>query len=82
VNRLVPPGEALAAAVTLAQELAAFPQRCLRADRASLLSGWSQPLEAAMRQEFEGGLDVVRSGETAQGAQRFADGAGRHGEPA
>jgi enoyl-CoA hydratase len=35
-----------------------------------------------MRQEFEGGLDVVRSGETAQGAQRFADGAGRHGEPA
>jgi enoyl-CoA hydratase len=82
VNRLVPPGEALPAAVTLAQELAAFPQRCLRADRASLLSGWSQPLEAAMRQEFEGGLDVVRSGETAQGAQRFADGAGRHGEPA
>jgi enoyl-CoA hydratase len=82
VNRLVPPGEALPAAVTLAQELAAFPQRCLRADRASLLSGWSQSLEEAMRQEFEGGLDVVRSGETAQGAQRFADGAGRHGEPA
>jgi enoyl-CoA hydratase len=82
VNRLVPPGEALPAAVALAQELAAFPQRCLRADRASLLAGWSQPVEEAMRQEFEGGLAVVRSGETAQGARRFADGAGRHGEPA
>ena len=35
VNRLVPRGDALAAAVTLAGELAALPQTCLRSDRLS-----------------------------------------------
>lgn len=35
VNRLVPRGQALDAALRLAHELAAFPQRCLRSDRLS-----------------------------------------------
>src|SRR5262249_19654945 len=37
VNRVVPEGEALGAALDLARELAALPQTCLRNDRLSML---------------------------------------------
>jgi enoyl-CoA hydratase len=79
-NRVVEPGGALAAAVALAHELAALPQRCLRADRRSVLQQWGMALTDAMDFETRGGLDVIRSGETQAGAQRFASGEGRHGE--
>jgi enoyl-CoA hydratase len=79
VNRLVEPGTALDAARALAEELAAFPQRCLRADRRSALTQWSLDLDGALAEETLGGLEVIRSGETAEGAARFAAGAGRHG---
>jgi enoyl-CoA hydratase len=78
-NRLVEPGQALAAAVTLAQDLAAFPQRCLRSDRLSAVRQWGLDEEAALAQEFRSGMDVIASGETASGAARAAAGAGRHG---
>jgi enoyl-CoA hydratase len=79
VNRLVPPGNSLAAAIALGRELAAFPQRCLRADRASVLQQWGLSERDALADETRGGLDVIRSGETQAGAQRFAAGEGRHG---
>jgi len=79
-NRVVEPGEARAAAIALAHELAAFPQRCLRADRTSSLRQWGMGLDDALALETAGGLDVIRSGETQAGAQRFAAGEGRHGE--
>ena len=79
VNRVVPPGTALDAALELAQQLAAFPRRCLVADRASVLAQWSLPEDEALRRETRGGLEVIRSGETRAGASRFAGGAGRHG---
>jgi enoyl-CoA hydratase len=78
-NRLVEPGEALAEAVRLAQQLAAFPQRCLRNDRLSSYVQWDLSLDAALREETRLGLQVIRSGETQQGAKRFSAGAGRHG---
>ena len=79
-NRLVDPGAARDEAVALAHQLAAFPQRCLRADRRSVHEQWSRSLDDALRAETEGGLEVIRSGETREGASRFAAGAGRHGE--
>jgi enoyl-CoA hydratase len=79
VNRVVAPGQALAAAQQLAAQLAAFPQRCLLADRASVYAQWDLPLSEALAGEFRGGLAVVASGETAEGARRFRDGKGRHG---
>lgn len=82
VNRLVPPGQALGAAVALAHELARLPQHCLRSDRLSAYEQWSLPHEEAVRNEFRRGLEVMRSGETLSGAERFARGAGRHGRPA
>ena len=79
-NRLVEPGHALEEAVSLAKELSAFPQRCLRSDRLSSYRQWALPLEEALREETRLGLEVIRSGETSEGAARFAGGAGRHGK--
>lgn len=79
VNRLTEPGAALATALELAGQLAAFPQRCLRSDRASVYAQWSLPEHAALLQETRLGRQVIRSGETREGASRFAAGAGRHG---
>lgn len=77
-NRVVPAGTALEAARGLARELAAFPQTCLRGDRASLLDqdGLDEP--AAMAAEFAHGRAALTT-ETTAGAARFAAGAGRHG---
>ena len=78
-NRLVEPGEALSAAVALARELARFPQRCMRSDRLSSYRQWDLSLSDALAEETRMGLEVIRSGETLEGARRFAEGAGRHG---
>jgi enoyl-CoA hydratase len=78
-NRLCAPGTARDAAVALAQQIAAFPQRCLRNDRRSTYEQWGQDLPTALAREAELALDVIRSGETRAGAARFAAGEGRHG---
>ncbi len=78
-NRLVEPGTALREAIALANELARFPQRCLRSDRISSYRQWDLSMDDAFREESRLGLEVIRSGETEVGARRFAEGAGRHG---
>ena len=78
-NRLAEPGEALTDAIALAGELTRFPQLCLRADRRSAYEQWGTSLIDALENEVRGGMDVIRSGETIEGAARFARGAGRHG---
>jgi enoyl-CoA hydratase len=77
-NRLVPAGEALAAAQALAAELASLPQACMRSDRLSVLEQEGLDEAAAMANEVRLGLPVL--GEAAAGAARFAAGGGRHGE--
>jgi len=78
-NRIVEPGSALGAAVEVGRQLAGFPQGCLRADRLSAYEQWALVLPAALEMEVRRGMEVIRSGETREGATRFADGAGRHG---
>lgn len=77
VNRVVPAGQCLAAAIELAHQLAALPQAALRADRASAYLQHDLPLDAALAQELELGGRALA--EAVQGAARFAAGAGRHG---
>lgn len=79
-NRLTPSGRALEQALELAQQLAAFPQRCLRSDRRSSYDQWGASEDDALAGERSLGMEVIRSGETREGAARFAAGAGRHGE--
>jgi len=78
-NRIVEPGSALESAVSLGRQLAAFPQGCLRADRLSVYEQSAMPLSSALEMEVTRGMEVIRSGETREGATRFAGGAGRHG---
>jgi enoyl-CoA hydratase len=78
-NRKVAAGQALEAALELARQIAAFPQQCLRNDRASVLGQEGLSTREALAAEFALGLQTLRSGETVEGATRFAQGAGRHG---
>lgn len=78
-NRVVPHGQARAAAEDLAAELARLPQGCLRADRSSAIRQWGLTEPAAMAAEFAGLAAVAP--ESLAGAHRFAGGAGRHGAP-
>ena len=75
-NRLVPAGEARAAAVALAKEIARFPQLCMRADRASAYAGWRR--DGALRTEAQRAMPVLAA-ETRAGAARFVAGRGRGG---
>jgi len=79
VNRLAEPGAALEAAVSLAAELAALPQTCLRHDRLSALEQWDLPEDEAIANETRHGLAVIATGETRAGAEAFTRGVGRHG---
>jgi enoyl-CoA hydratase len=79
VNRLSEPGEALADACELAAELADLPPNCMRSDLRSSKDQWDLDLPRAMVRESELGRATILSGETREGAGRFAAGAGRHG---
>jgi enoyl-CoA hydratase len=77
-NRVSAPGAALAEAVTLAEQLAGFPQTCLREDRLSSYGQHGLDLDDALALEWKHGLRSL-SADTLAGATRFAGGAGRHG---
>lgn len=78
-NRLAPTGGALATALDLARQIVAFPQACLRGDRMSAIEQWSLDWEAATANELTYGMAVLRSGQSREGASRFAAGEGRGG---
>jgi enoyl-CoA hydratase len=80
INRRVPDGQALTAAVELAQKLSSFPQTAMREDRLSTMEQWDLNEEDAIANEISHGLLTVASGETASGAKNFSSGAGRHGK--
>jgi len=70
VNRLVPPGQARAAAEELAAQIASFPQTCLRRDRLSTLEQWGLPEPDAMAGELRHGY-VSLATDALDGAARF-----------
>lgn len=78
-NRVVPAGQARAAAEQLAAEIARFPQLCVKADRASSYAQWSESIVDALRREGRNGEVVIRQ-EAITGADRFTSGKGRGGD--
>lgn len=80
-NRLVPKGTALEAAISLATDIAQYPQGCMRTDRSSALNAvYDAGSEAdALAYEFSHGINVIQE-ESIPGASSFAKGAGRHGD--
>jgi enoyl-CoA hydratase len=82
VSRLVKPGDAREEAELLARQIAAFPQVCMRSDRASALESLSLDLDAAMVNEFTHGMATLADPGVVEGVSRFRGGAGRGGAPA
>lgn len=78
-NRVVPAGRAREEAEALARTIAAFPYRCVRSDRRSAHESLGLDFDQAMANEFTLGRVTRDSGESREGAARFASGAGRHG---
>lgn len=79
-NRVVDDGQAVAAAIALGRQIAAFPQGCMRNDRLSAIEQWSLDWDAATAREIALGFETLNSGETVAGATRFTGGQGRGGQ--
>ena len=58
-NRSCRAGQALAAAIELAAQIAAFPQTCMRNDRLSAIEQWGMEEDAALRNEFRRGTSTM-----------------------
>jgi len=78
-NRVVPTGEALPAAIALANEIAAFPPLAARADRAAAWAAFETGEAERLVAEADG-AEAAKRNEAASGAARFKDGAGRGGK--
>lgn len=78
-ERVVPKGGSRAAAEAMAQDFARFPQVCLRADRRSAILQHGKTVREAMRYEWRNGQAPMRE-EAVDGAARFTNGLGRHGD--
>jgi len=73
VNRVVPDGTALDAAVELAERIAAFPWACVVSDRRAVYEGLGQPLDAGLAIEDRLGQEVIFAADFAEGVARFTD---------
>ena len=73
VNRVVPDGTALDAAVELAERIAAFPWTCVVNDRQSVFEGLGRPLEEGLQLEARNGEPVVFADGFADGVAKFRD---------
>jgi enoyl-CoA hydratase len=71
VTRVVPDGEALAAAVALAGQIAAFPWLGVVNDRKSVYAGLGRPIEEALAIEDELGRQTIFAEGFADGVARF-----------
>jgi enoyl-CoA hydratase len=76
---VTPKGGARAKAEELAQEIARFPQVCVRADRRSAIKSHGLTVREALIQEWYNGREALIEDGVA-GASRFKDGLGRHGD--
>lgn len=70
-TELVPKGQALSRALALAQELAAYPQICLRADRQMVYDNIEFDLDKALMHEAKIAASVIASGEPFEGVRRY-----------
>ncbi len=77
-NRLVAPGTALEEALAMAHQLAERPQAALRSDRQSSYEQWSQPLDSALRTEYEHAMAALRTRQFVAGLAEHAKGDWRH----
>lgn len=73
VDRLVPAGAALDAAVELAGQIAAFPWRCVMNDRRAAYDGLGLGVAEALANEDRLGREVIFADDFAAGVARFGE---------
>jgi len=78
-EKVVPHGKAREAAEAMAQEIARFPQECMRSDRLSAYRAWGKPVREGLESEWSTSAGIVKA-EGIRGATRFSQGKGRHGD--
>ena len=78
-EKVVAVGNARASAEAMAREIAKFPQQAMLADRRSIYETHGLSVREALKIEWANGLAAVRN-EGYEGATRFSDGLGRHGD--
>lgn len=71
VNRVVPKGQSLEAAMEMATFLCGLPQPAMRTDKEAAIRGSGRPLEEGLRIEAECFFRSVFQPETAEGLRRF-----------
>jgi enoyl-CoA hydratase len=76
---VTPKGGARRKAEELAQDIARFPQVCVCADRRSAIKSHGLPVRDALIQEWYNGREALIL-DGVDGATRFKDGLGRHGD--
>jgi enoyl-CoA hydratase len=78
-EKVVGHGAAREAAEDMAQQIARFPQECVRADRLSAYRAWGKSVREGLESEWATSARIVKA-EGIRGATRFAEGRGRHGD--
>ena len=78
VNRVADSGEALDRAIELAERIASYPQQTIRTDLKAIYEGMGVPLDRGLEIEAWNGLHSMPTAQ--EGASRFAEGEGRHGD--
>ena len=78
-EKVVGHGAAREAAEAMAQEIARFPQACMRSDRLSAYRAWGKSVREGLESEWATSAGIVKA-EGIAGAERFAKGKGRHGD--
>ncbi|WP_169569348.1 crotonase/enoyl-CoA hydratase family protein [Sneathiella limimaris] len=78
-NRVVAEGTAFEEAFNLAEQIAEFPQTCMRVDRNTSYQQWGMDIKDALRLEARDGAKPLYQ-EAQNGAGRFSSGLGRGGD--
>jgi enoyl-CoA hydratase len=78
-EKVAPKGEARRAAEAMAQQIAQFPQICVRADRRAVYLQHGLPEHVALEQEWTNCAGVFAA-EGGKGVAKFTSGTGRHGD--
>ena len=60
-EKVVPHGKAREAAEAMAQEIARFPQECMRSDRLSVYRAWGKPVRQGLESEWATSAGIVKA---------------------
>lgn len=78
-NKIVEDGQSRQEAESLARFIASNPQNCMRNDRLSAYEQFGMKMDDAIENEFNLGLETLKTGEFLKGSKAFKEGKGKHG---